>query len=214
MRLKVSIKSDSSVYFPSYLIGFFLSIDISFTKDLLDPIWSALPLDGVNLVVGADLYDVFQFEAGAVVKYHARTVLPLKMNDFLVAGNIQTDSELGGYVFAVMNPTENIVQLGVHLGTVENGTRNISLYYTDVHQEEVPRDSHQIAVFSIPVSTTPFRFAFKLLVDEVIFYYECEEKESQQIHREPSELEFDQASIVYIGQAGDKLKGNLQVCFN
>lgn len=186
-------------------------IDSSMTKDLLEPIWSTLPLDGVNLVMGPDMYDVFQFEGNAVVKYHSRIVLPAKMNDFLIAGTLQTDSDAGGYVFTVMNPTENIIQLGVHLGPVENATRNISLYYTDVHQEEVPRESHEMAVFQIPESKDPFRFAFKLLVDEVIFYYECEEKESMQVHREPSELEFDQASIVYIGQAGDKLKGNFEV---
>lgn len=161
--------------------------------------------------MGPDLYDVFQFEASAVVKYHSRMVLPTKMNDFLVAGTIQTESQHGGYIFTVMNPTENIIQLGVHMGPVDGDIRNISLYYTDVHQETVPRESNEMAVFQIPAVSTPFRFAFKLLVDELIFYYECEEKESLQIHREPSELEFDQASIVYIGQAGDKLKGNFEV---
>lgn len=163
------------------------------------------------MVIGPDYYDVLKFDAQAVVKYPSRMVLPTKMNDFMIAGIFQPDSDHGGYIFTVMNPTENIIQLGVHLGAVENGTRNISLYYTDVHQEEVPRESHEMAVFQIPVDKSPFRFAFKLLVDELIFYYECEEKESLAIHREPSELEFDQASIVYIGQAGDKLKGHLEV---
>lgn len=165
--------------------------------------------------MGPDLYDVVKVEEGAQIKYHARSVLPKKMNDFLIAGTLETDSELGGFLFTVMNPSENIIQLGVHLGPVANATRNISLYYTDVHQEEVPRESHEMAVFQIPESLSlPFRFAFKLLIDELIFYYECEEKESLQIHREPSELEFDQASIVYIGQAGDKLKGHFEVSGN
>lgn len=186
-------------------------LDASMTKDLLEPIWSSLPMDGVSLAMGPDMYDVFQFEDTAVVKYHSRLVLPAKMNDFLIAGTLQTDTDTGGYIFTVMNPSENIIQLGVHLGPVANTTRNISLYYTDVHQEEVPRESMEMAVFQIPDSKDTFRFAFKLLVDEVIFYYECEEKESVHVHRDPSELEFDQASIVYIGQAGDLLKGNFQV---
>lgn len=175
--------------------------------------WALLPLDGVDLVMGPDGYDVVKVEEGAQIKIHARSVLPKKMNDFLIAGALETDSVQGGFIFTVMNPSENIIQLGVHLGpVVANGTRNISLYYTDVHQEEVPRESHEMAVFHIPESLSlPFRFAFKLLIDELIFYYECEEKESLQIHREPSELEFDQASIVYIGQAGDKLKGHFEV---
>lgn len=184
-------------------------------KDLLDPVWALLPLDNVELVMGPDLYDVVKVEPGAVVKYHARSVLPKKLNDFLIAGTVETSSADGGYIFTVMNPNENIIQLGVHLGPTTNSTRNISLYYTDVHQEESPRESHQMAVFQIPDSTAQtFRFAFKLLIDELIFYYECEERESLQVVREPSELEFDQASIVYIGQAGDKLKGNFQVRMN
>lgn len=188
--------------------------DITLAKDLLDPIWSVLPMDGVDLVMGPDGFDMFKFDASAAVKYHSRMVLPTKMNDFLIAGALQVNMDFGGYIFTVMNPTENIIQLGVHLGPAENATRNISLYYTDVHQEEVPRESHEMAAFQIPATDEFFRFAFKLLVDEVIFYYECEEKESLQIHREPSELEFDQASIVYVGQAGDKLKGNIEVSDN
>lgn len=185
--------------------------DLSMTKDLLEPIWSSLPMDGVDLDLGPDNYDVLKFDPTAVVRYHSRIILPPKMNDFIIAGTLQTESQVGGYIFTVMNPAENIIQLGIHLGAAENGTRNISLFYTDVHQEEVPRESHEMAVFPIPETREPFRFAFKLLVDELIFYYECEEKESLQIHREPSELEFDQASIVYIAQAGDKLKGNFEV---
>lgn len=180
-------------------------------KNLLEPLWGTLPMEGVELVLGSDGYDVFRFDPKAVARYHSRVVLPIKMNDFLIAGSVQTESAEGGYIFTVMNPTENIIQLGVHLGPAVNVTRNISLYYTDVHQEQSPRESHQMAHFQIPRTSDVFRFAFKLLVDELIFYYECEEQESLQIHREPSELEFDQASILYIGQAGDKLKGNFEV---
>ena len=185
---------------------------MSLAKDLLEPIWSTLPLEGVDLELGPDNYDVLKFEANAVVKYPSRMVLPTKISDFWIAGTAQTATEHGGYVFTVMNPAENIIQLGVHVSDLaDNGHRNISLYYTDLHQEEAPRESREAAVFQVPATEEYFRFAFKVLVDEVIFYHECEEKETASIRREPNDLEFDQASIVYIGQAGDKLKGNFEV---
>lgn len=168
-----------------------------------------MPKDNVQLVEGRDGYDALSLGAEATVKYPFQMALPSKLNDFMVAGVLKTDWLDGGYIFTVMDPTETIIQLGVHLSAVVDDLANITLYYTDVTHKV--RESQPLATFEIPYPASWFSFAFKVMYDELVFYYECEERGALNIVRDPAELAFNKVSVLYIGQAGDKLKGNFQV---
>ena len=56
-----------------------------------------------------------------------------------------------------------------------------------------------------------FRFAFKVTSNNVTLYFNCHEYDSVQIKKSPSELIFDSASTLYVGQAGPLLKGSFNV---
>jgi hypothetical protein len=55
------------------------------------------------------------------------------------------------------------------------------------------------------------KYAFKVLKDEVIFYNNCVETAVAKVSKSPAEMVFDSASTLYIGQAGDILKGKFEV---
>ena len=53
----------------------------------------------------------------------------------------------GGFLFAVVNPLETVVQLGVQLTPGAEGFTNITLLYTD---SEVHFTSQRLATFAVP----------------------------------------------------------------
>lgn len=144
------------------------------------------------------------------VNYPFQMVLPNKLNDFLIKCLVKPMTSSDGYIFTVMNPMETIIQLGVHLSQVVNEMANVTLFYTDV-RSGTPSESNALASFEVTLTNEWLGFAFKVVYDELIFYQDCEEIETRKIVRDPPELELDSASTLYIGQAGDKLKGNFQV---
>ena len=60
---------------------------------------------------------------------------------------IRPDTNDPMYLFAVTNPLENLIQLGVSLAPGGQGSTNISLYYTD---GEKHMTSQTIASFLVP----------------------------------------------------------------
>lgn len=50
--------------------------------------------------------------------------------------------------------------------------------------------------------------------DTITLFYNCQKYESLYVKRNTNELLFDPASILYIGQAGPIIKGNLDVSIN
>lgn len=56
-----------------------------------------------------------------------------------------------------------------------------------------------------------FRFAFKVTSHNVTLYFNCHEYDAVQIKKSPSELVFDSASTLYVGQAGPLIKGAFDV---
>lgn len=115
----------------------------------------------------------------------------------------------GGYIFSVVNPLETIVQLGVHLSPVLNEFMNITLYYTDPSYDS----SRELYAFEIPYTKEWFNFAFKVLHDTLVFYLDCDEFSTVKIKRQPTAMSFDSASTLFVGQAGPKLRGNIEGSF-
>ncbi|XP_037078278.1 collagen alpha-1(I) chain-like isoform X2 [Pollicipes pollicipes] len=132
--------------------------------------------------------------------------------DFAIAVTVRPTQPEGGFLFAVVNPLETVVQLGVQITPGGPGTTNISLVYTD---SEVHFASQRIATFSVPsFEDTWAKFAIQALDQNVTLYYNCSRYASAFAPRVPRELVFDSASTLYIGQAGgllwEQFQGSLQ----
>ncbi|XP_055707831.1 collagen alpha-1(XV) chain isoform X2 [Phlebotomus papatasi] len=175
--------------------------------NLLDAV--ALPNDGVAFITDNDNFPVLNIQKEADIKTPYRLILPERLNDFLINGLIRLESLSGGYIFSVVNPLETIVQLGVHLSPVLNEFMNITLYYTDPSYDS----SRELYAFEIPYTKEWFNFAFKVLHDTLVFYLDCDEFSTVKIKRQPTAMTFDSASTLFVGQAGPKLRGNIEGSF-
>lgn len=167
------------------------------------------PEDGVDFVDGLDGFPAFGVKKSAQIKSPFSVVLPPKINEFAIMATVLHETRSGGYLFSVVNPYDTLVQLGIQLSPVVNDKYNISVIYTDPNRHV---ESQVIASFELIYSKKWKSYAFEVQSDSIIFYYNCIEKEKINIKRDPAELIFDSASILYIAQAGPMLRGNFEVC--
>lgn len=102
-----------------------------------------------------------------------------------------------------------VVEFGIQVHPVETHRMNISLFYTDIGKFS---SSKIIGSFLVPYSMGKFiRFAIQVTGDTISLFHNCQRIESLYMKRDTSELLFDPASTLYIGQAGPIIKGNLDV---
>lgn len=155
---------------------------------------------------GSDGFAAFGFKLGSQVKVPYRLILPDKLPlEFSILIRTRPRSLRDGYLFAVVNAYELVVQLGIKLSQAEQGTV-ISLVYTDPSQVS----SQIIANFTVPRFVNSWtRIALKVTSQDVTLYFNCNKNETIPVMREP--LQFDSASTLYIAQAGDKIKQAYEV---
>ncbi|XP_037076757.1 collagen alpha-1(XV) chain-like [Pollicipes pollicipes] len=129
--------------------GDFVDIGGARVVNLLEAIPIPFPENGqLAFVEGEDGFPAFGFQPGHDVKHPYRLYLPERMpRDFAIAVTVRPTQPEGGFLFAVVNPLETVVQLGVQITPGGPGTTNISLVYTD---SEVHFASQRIATFSVP----------------------------------------------------------------
>ncbi|CDW55044.1 hypothetical protein TTRE_0000331501 [Trichuris trichiura] len=143
----------------------------------------------------------FGFQPGANVVVPYRFHMPRRFfRDFAILITVREDDEKGGYLFAVVNPFDTIVELGVLLEPSGDRKTNVSLVYSD-HKRDA--ESRTIASFNLPTITNKWtQLALKVEGAEVTMYMNCQRFEMLTVHRRPKQLNFDEASKLYIAQAG------------
>ncbi|XP_063586473.1 collagen alpha-1(XV) chain-like [Penaeus indicus] len=161
-------------------------------------------------VTGFDGFPAFGFKAGASIKHPYRLFLPERLyRQFSILVAVKPDTAEPMFLFAVVNPLENLIQLGVSITPGNAGSTNISLYYTDGERHMT---SQTIASFLVPQFTGIWtRFAFKVTEDEIHLWFNCQLSNMLLVKRIPLQLVFDSASTLYIGQAGGIFKGEFEL---
>ncbi|XP_030746994.1 collagen alpha-1(XVIII) chain-like isoform X3 [Sitophilus oryzae] len=173
-----------------------------FDYNLLDAV--KIPLQDPKTQYVADSEDgfpAFGFKAGSDVKMARRQILPDVLSpEFAVLISAKPRTKRGGFVFAVVNPLDTVVELGVRIGP-ENGTFTVlSLFYTDYVAEV---NSQIIANFTVPKFTNKWtKFAFRVTLENITLFFNCTEADTVSVQRKPLELVFDSASTLYLAQAG------------
>lgn len=110
-----------------------------------------------------------------------------------------------------MDPRPQVVQLGVQVTPTSATAMNVSLLYTDVNKH--PSASNVLAAFSVPWRPRRYkRLSLRVVRDGVRLHDRCAAGEQTvAVTRDPTELLFDSASTLYIGQAGPLIKGAFDV---
>ncbi|CAG0882748.1 unnamed protein product [Cyprideis torosa] len=158
---------------------------------------------------GLDGFPAHGIKAEADIKAPYRVHLNERLyRDFAILMTFKSTTEKGGFLFAVLNPTETIVQLGVSISPVEDGMQNVTLYYTNVDFHTV---SYKLAEFAVKAFPNEWaQMAFKVKDDNVTFFMDCEARGSIIKSRNPMELVFDPASTLYLGQGGSMLEQHFE----
>ncbi|VDO93943.1 unnamed protein product [Soboliphyme baturini] len=156
---------------------------------------------------GTENMPAFGFRPGAQVVAPYRFHIPKKMfRDFAILMTIKPEEDTDGYLFAVVNSFDTVVELGVLLEGVNDRKVNISLVYSD-HKKD--KESRAVASFLIPRVTGKWsQLAFRVEGNEVTLFLNCQKFGTQSVQRKPKQLHFDDASKLYIAQAGAIINRN------
>nr|XP_031848508.1 collagen alpha-1(XV) chain-like [Nomia melanderi] len=163
--------------------------------------------DDNNLYIdnGLDGFPAFGFRPGSEVKQPYRLYLPEKLPaEFTLVATFKPTSSRTSYLFAVVNPFETVVQLGIRISEGPGTNQNVSLVYTNSDQHS---HSEEVAKFTVPKLTKKWsKIVIRVSMNDVTLYLNCHEMARQRVTRIPLELEFDTASTLYIAQAGPHIQ--------
>lgn len=188
-------------------------LDNEIEIDLLQAIRQPLQDPSVYHTKGQEGLPGFGFRKGHKIVVAYRLYMPKQFfRDFSILATVRPDADEGGYVFAVVNPFDTIVHLGIELSPFGDRHTNISLVYTDYKRDT---ESKSIADFLVPRFTNEWRqFALKVEKNAVTLYFQCRKYRQLEVRRKPRQLVFDDASKLYIAQAGPIINREFEVRFH
>ncbi|KAL8624172.1 hypothetical protein ACOMHN_020222 [Nucella lapillus] len=157
---------------------------------------------GVTYTAGLDGYPTFLITSQAFIREPAVLFFrqPL-VSEFAVTLTIQPYRAEGGFVFAVVNPYQTIIALGVQISQYDSTRQSVALYFTP--NTRIAEQSQVIANFTVPTMVRRWnKVSFKVLRDRVVLYYNCREYDQDRWRSPVDSLDFEPGSSLYIGQAG------------
>ncbi|KAK0081957.1 hypothetical protein PV325_011332 [Microctonus aethiopoides] len=154
---------------------------------------------------GLDGFLAFGFRPGSDVKQPYRLCLPEKLPaEFTIVATLKPMSLRTSYLFAVLNPFDTIVQLGLRISDGPASNQNVSLVYTNSDEHS---HSEEVAKFTVPKLTKKWsKIVIRVSTTDVSLYLNCHEMARQRVTRIPQELVFDTASTLYVAQAGPHIQ--------
>ncbi|XP_036790651.1 collagen alpha-1(XVIII) chain isoform X1 [Oncorhynchus mykiss] len=179
--------------------------------DLTELIGVPLP-PSVSFVTGFEGYPAYRFGPDANVGRLTKSFIPDPFyRDFTVIVTAKPTTRHGGVLFAITDAYQRVVQLGVALSPVEDGSQQVLLYYTDPGVGS----TQEAASFKLADLTGRWaRFTLTVQGTEVRLYMDCEEYHRVAFHRSPEPLTFEASSGIFVGNAGgtglDRFVGCIQ----
>ncbi|KAJ8679193.1 hypothetical protein QAD02_014980, partial [Eretmocerus hayati] len=178
--------------------------------DLLEAAVSIVDDKNHYITDGYDGFPAFGFRSGSEVKQPYRMYLPEKLPaEFTIVASFKPLTVRNSYLFAVLNPFETVVQLGLRISEGPSSNQNISLVYTN---SDLHSFSDEVVKFTVPKLLKRWtKIVVRVTTTEVILYMNCHEMARQRLTRIPLELVFDTASTLYIAQAGPHIQEKFDV---
>nr|CAD2125514.1 unnamed protein product [Meloidogyne enterolobii] len=177
--------------------------------NLLIPVENLIDTDPrVFRTAGLDGLPAVGIKRGVEIVVPYRIYLPRKFyRNFAILASIRPSDNLGGFLFAVLNAFDTIVELGPT-------QTNISLFYTDsssTDSSEQRSTSRVLASFLVPVFAGQWtQFALEVHEQTVGLYFRCMRYAVRQVYRHPTQLQMDDASKLYIANAGPIIGGGFE----
>ncbi|XGW20303.1 hypothetical protein V3C99_003815 [Haemonchus contortus] len=168
--------------------------------DLLVPVESALNSDPrVFRAKGIDSLPAIGIQRGVEIAVPYRLYLPRRFfPQFSLLASVKPMDRRGGYLFAIVNPYDTLVDVGVLLEPAGSGQTNISLIYSSRRDAT----SRAIASFLVPEFVQQWtQIAFEVTKDSVTLYFKCIRFAEREI-RDLPQLIMEDAHKLYIGSAG------------
>ena len=181
--------------------------------DLLTPLENLINTDPrVYRTKGLDGLPAVGIQRGVEIVVPYRIYLPRKFyKNFAIVASIKPKDNQGGYLFAVVNAFDTVVDLGLLLSPAGKAQTNISLVYTD---SQTQSHSTVIASFLVPAFTNQWtQLALEVVGDTVALYFRCMRFATRQVRRYPEQLQLDDASKLYIANAGPIIGSGFEVGF-
>lgn len=166
---------------------------------------------GISYSVGVDGLPAFQFKENAVIKEPAQAFFKDQIyKDFAIGITVKPFKRTGGFLFAVKNLYNTLVQFGVEL----TGNQ-LKLYYTpDVRYATT---STVIATFDIgDIYNKWTKLSIKVKDNAVTLYKNCANLGSVTVTGKGGPLDVEGGANVYVGQGGDNFNNVFTVsavCF-
>ncbi|CAM1295504.1 Uncharacterised protein g1308 [Pycnogonum litorale] len=162
-----------------------------------------VPSANVGFVMGPNGFAAFEIGREADIKSPYRLYGSASLfHDFSIKTRLKLDDVVdAGYVFAVTNPSDTVIQLGLQIESL-GPIYKISLLYADAGKD---RDilSNKLATFSIPNLVGRWTdLDLRVQGDNITFYYNCKEYGMMALRREPVPLIFDPASTLHLFNDG------------
>ncbi|GFN99881.1 collagen alpha-1(xv) chain [Plakobranchus ocellatus] len=172
--------------------------------DLLNAIGIPKTDGGITYTTGPDGYPVFQLNRDAEVREPATIFFrePL-FEDFAVVAFFNSYRQDAGYLFAVVDPSQTVIQFGLQItdGDPGSGQQKVKLYYSPNTNQNL--QSQAIATFTIPSTAGRWtKLGVKVESNEISLYLNCEFHERILRTRQVSRLEIESGSQLYLGSAG------------
>lgn len=157
---------------------------------------------GVTYTTGVDGYPTFLITSLANIREPVQMLFNQPLySEFSISITLQPYKREGGFIFAVVNPYQTIIQFGVQIQAYDNTQQTVALYYTP--NSRFADSSTVVANFTVPSMVRKWtKLTFKVLRSRISIYYNCQVYEEVRWFRPVENLEFEPGSSFYIGQAG------------
>lgn len=191
--------------------SFYIAESISEFDLLSSVVLSEIDSGGVTYVEGTDGFPAFAIGNANLRRPH-KSILPEKLEEFTIMATLRA-TKPDGYIFAVVNSLDTIVQLGIKISPAHHNHINITLIYNDPFTL-VPQENNGLVSFVIPYDSKNWlNFAIQVMNDKIALYHNCIKVQEVNVTKEPRELIFESASTFYLAQAGSIIKGKFEVSF-
>ncbi|XP_069762922.1 collagen alpha-1(XVIII) chain-like isoform X2 [Narcine bancroftii] len=154
----------------------------------------------VSKVQGLDGGTGFVFDSGFTsAPIPAGTLFPEQFyQDFSILATLKQNNERGGVIFAVVDPAENIMCLGVKLLPMRNRTQIVEFYYTPLDSKV----SKNMASFVVSARSKRWtRLGISVEGNMVTLHQQCRRSQHLKFKRSPEPLEFHAGSKILIANA-------------
>uniref|UniRef100_A0A8C1RX49 Collagen, type XV, alpha 1b n=1 Tax=Cyprinus carpio TaxID=7962 RepID=A0A8C1RX49_CYPCA len=166
----------------------------------------------VSFITGYEGFPAYNFGPHANVGRLTQSFVPEPFfKDFAIIVTVKPSNSRGGVLFAITDPSQKIVHLGLALTPVEDKTQRIELYYS----QPGLADTMEVASFKVPDMTQQWnRFTLMVEQEEVRLYMDCEEYHSTPLKRSQQPLSFKPGSGIFVANAGstglERFVGSIQ----